>query len=231
MTYQSRDMAAGRARLAAEVKRMEAIVRGATAPERCGPMIPVAPARGMMRVFSPVEMVPGSTERVRHAGHDGRDAVAVCDVFDRMAARGQQLGASRVIVARGYRELVARRDAGGLKLSSLEGAGGRGSAGAWIDAYLASGRELVRLERAIGGGVALEIRRAAGDGGAQRRAIRVRALVDQVCLEDCDLGEVLRRHGWAPKGPTRETCFQALAAALDRMSWAGTRGPQDVVDS
>ncbi len=231
MSRHERGIEAARGRLADEVKRIEAMMRAATAPERCGPEIPVAPARGMMRVFAPVEMVPGSTERVRHAGHLGRDAVAVCDVFDRMAARGQQLGQSRIATARDYRELVARRAAGGLRLSSLEAATGRGSAGAWIDGYLASGRALVRFERAIGGGVALELRRAGGEGAAERRAIRVRAVVDLVCLEDCDLSEVLRRHGWAPKGPARDACFQALAAALDRMSWSSARGPQDVVDS
>ncbi|PKP67931.1 MAG: hypothetical protein CVT83_07595 [Alphaproteobacteria bacterium HGW-Alphaproteobacteria-5] len=222
----------GAARLAASALAVAAIKAAATAPGACGPDIPVAPARGACRVVTPVRMVEGSEARVVADGHRGvgeaaaRKGVMLADVFDRMAAwaeaRGEALPftSGQVAMARLYRNLVERHEAGGMRCSSLEtGSAGGGTGGEFIDAYVVAGDEITRLQRRIGTGAAMVVRRVrpSARGGAARGIITDRELVDAVCLHDRTLSEVLDKHGWAIKGEHRERLRVALAACLDRM--------------
>ncbi|MBK4216122.1 hypothetical protein JJJ17_09310 [Paracoccus caeni] len=131
----------------------------------------------------------------------------------------------QVNIARLYRDLVERHDAGGMKLASLEGrTGGSGSAGRdFMDAYVAEGRAIQRLREAIGGGVALEVRRVrrSARGGECARLIHDRVLVDAICLHGKSFRDVLDEHGWSDAGPNIKALIPALSAALDRMQGYG----------
>lgn len=216
-------------------------VRGqGVVPEACGPDIPAAPARGPLRTFRPIELVPGSVGTARDTGHwqrgeDSRRKGARCeDVFDRIEeeartahrARGDDAGPflapltpGQVQVGRDYRDLTERHDAGGMRCASLETAGRRqgGGGGEFIDAFVAEGKRLDAMVARLGDGVSMEIRRQRPSKRGSRVAIRDRDIVDMICLQDMDPSEVLRRHGWAEKGETREALRKALAGALDRM--------------
>lgn len=217
-----------------EPDRLAKIKSAAAIPDRCGPDIASAPARGAFALYSPREMVPGSTERQRHAGWQGRDAIRAADVFDRMegsalAAHLRAGGAREVFdppfdpgqvqMARHYRDLVERHDGGGFRCASVEaGRSGGAPRGEFIDAFVHEGQEIARLVRAIGPGLALTLRRQTeGRGLKARSAITCRALVDHVCLRDRTPGEVLEAYGWAAWKEPRETLRRALADALDRM--------------
>lgn len=125
----------------------------------------------------------------------------------------------QVAAGRDYAALTERCEAAGMSSASL-GAVGRGSGGG--DREAAIFRDFARLRalhQRIGGGLAKEVRRhrPSSTGGA-RSAIRVRTLVDMVCLGDMTLDEVLRRHGWTSKNEVvRGDLRAALCAALDRM--------------
>lgn len=129
------------------------------------------------------------------------------------------LSSSQIAIGRHYQALVERHTAGGVRCSSLEAQRGGGGGGEFMDAYLAEAREIDALLRRIGDGAALVVRRVrpSARGGAAAGAITDRALVDAVCLAGLSLAEVLRRHGWAPKGEHRVRLRTALAGALDRM--------------
>lgn len=232
---------------AARIAEMRAM--GAPPPE-CGPAIPVAPARGPLTAFRPVELVPGTVGLARDTGHweRGEDrrrrGARVRDVFDRMedgaraAHRARGEGAGRFVppftpgqvqAGRDYRDLAERHAAGGVRCASLETAGRRqgGAGGEFIDAYVAEGLKLDAMRRRIGEGAALALRRIRPSLRGTRTAIRDRDLVDMICIEDLDPGVVLRRHGWAEKGEMREALRRALAAALDRMMGYDCARPQD----
>lgn len=125
----------------------------------------------------------------------------------------------QIAIGRHYQALVERHTAGGVRCSSLEALQGGGGGGAFMDAWLIEAREIEALRRRIGDGTAMAVRRVrpSSRGGAAARVITDRALVDAVCLAGLSLAEVLRRHGWAPKGEHRERLRTALAGALDRM--------------
>lgn len=220
--------------------RMAEVRAQGTVPEACGPDIPVAPARGPLRTFRPMELVPGSVGTARDTGHwergeDSRRKGARCeDVFDRIEEEARTahrmhgeagqpfvppLSPGQVQIGRDYRDLVERHDAGGMKCASLETAGRRqgGGGGEFIDAFVIEGRRLDALRRRIGDGVSMEIRRQRPSKRGSRVAIRDRDIVDMICLQDMDPSDVLRSHGWSEYGETREALRRALAAALDRM--------------
>lgn len=204
----------------------------AVPPVECGPEMPIAPARGAMRVVASRRMVGAMSVR------DGFSRMEEADVFDRMerAARDAwskalsllpeaeqarlryvpPFSSGQVAMARRYRALVESHSAGGMKCSTLDGSGGGDGAG-FMDAYLAEGDELLRLWRAIGPGVAMPLRRVRPSARGSRISIKDRALVDAVCLAGRSISEVLRAHGWADKGEYRAAARVALAAALDRM--------------
>ena len=223
--------------LEAERKRMARVaaaarmVTGATPPDACGPRIIAAPARGASVLVPQASMVPNGKDKweVHEAGWAGFQPVRAVDVFDRMgkaaadAERPAPFTPGQVAVARRYRALVERHDAGGIKCSDLVGRTG-GSGRDFMDAYLAEGRELAALRGRIGANAAMAVRRVrpSARGGADRRTILDRDLVDMVCLGDRTLSDVLRAHGWATKGDTRDAVREALSGALDRM--IGSRG-------
>lgn len=194
-------------------------------PDACG-AVGFAPARGAVRVVRDMEVLPGGTRREvgRHLER--------ADVFDRMQAAAVAAAAKagvavvmpftpgQVSMARHYRGLVERHGAGGMRCASMEaGRGGSGSGGGFMDAYLDEGREIARLQRRIGDGAALCLRRVrpSARGGAKAGLIKDRALVDAVCIEGLTVSEVLARAGWSCKGEWRAKARAALAGALDRM--------------
>jgi hypothetical protein len=93
------------------------------------------------------------------------------------------------------------------------GGGGRGGDG-YLDALLAEGRRLAAMEREIGDGVALEVRRVSRRA---RGVVTVRALVDGLCLGGRTLAELLQLAGWPDNGATIAAARDAVAGALDRM--------------
>ncbi len=136
----------------------------------------------------------------------------------------------QVAAARDYAALTERCEASGVSCASLE-AVGRGSGGG--DREAAIFRDFARLRslhRRIGDGLAKEVRRHRPSAtGGKRSAIRVRTLVDMVCLGNMTLDEVLRNHGWASKNDAvRSDLRAALCAALDRMQGYDLDRPQNV---
>lgn len=237
------------ARQRAEVARLEEVRALGAVPAACGPEIPVAPARGALCTFRPIELVPGSLGTARDTGHwaRGEDArrkgARIEDVFARMvdeartrhAAQGGEgaftppLSPAQVQIGRDYRDMVERHGAGGLRCVSLEASRGGGAGGEFIDAYVAEGIRIDILRRRIGPGVALAMRRIRPSrrGARARGIITDRALVDAVCLGNSPLGVVLDDYGWSAYGNSREALRRALAAALDRMMGYDRRHPQN----
>lgn len=222
-------------RTAAERDRLAEILSRAMPPVECGDRILVAPARGPMMTFVPREMVrtEAGNWRSMNAGYLGRRAARVADAFDLMtrAALKAQIQAGRdqsglvppfsvgqVEIGREYAALVERVESSGLGCVSLESSGG-GSGGGAEGVQAAVFRDLERLRmlwRRIGSGLAKDVRRIR-PGGVRRRAIRVRDLVDAVCLKGQSLEAVLRAHGWSVDKKCREDLRTALCSALDRM--------------
>lgn len=125
----------------------------------------------------------------------------------------------QVAAARDYAALTERCDASGVSCASLE-AVGRGSGGGDREAAIFRDFDRLRsLHRRIGDGLAKEVRRHRPSiTGGKRSAIRVRVLVDMVCLGNLTLDEVFDRHGWTQKnGSMRADLRAALCKALDRM--------------
>lgn len=221
------------ARVAAAARR----VAGAVPPAACGTGIIAAPGRGPCVVVPHLAMVPHGTDArgqqkwtAAPTGYGHGASVRAADVFDRMlkaaagADREPPFSPGQVAMARRYRALVERHDAGGVKCSALDGRTGGGAGRDFMDAYLDEGREIEAIRRRIGTGASMAVRRIrpSARGGSDRRAILDLSLVDMVCLGDHTLSEVLRAHGWATFGDNRRALAQALGAALDRM--IGYRG-------
>lgn len=226
-----------------EAERTELILRLAAPPDECGPEMATAPARGLMRVVASRVMVGGSSVR------DGFSRMEGADLFDTMERAARQawqrkldamtdqerdraryvppFSSGQVAMARHYRALVERHDAGTVKCSGLD-SGGRGDGTGVMDAYIAVGDELARLRRAIGDGVAMPLRRIRPSQRGSRKGITDRALVDGVCLGGLTMSELLRNHGWADKGEYRSAARVALAAALDRMQGHRDRRAQNL---
>jgi hypothetical protein len=205
---------------AIEADAVAAVLARATPPADVGP-VPVAPARGAMRVHDVEEVVNGLRKRLL-----GR-RLEQADVFDVMIAQARRrhgdaagfvppFTPGQVYMARHYRGLTERHAAGGVRCASLE-AGREGGGGDFMDAYLAVGRELDRLHGRIGPGQALVLRRVRPSARGSRAGISDRRIVDMVCLCGMTLGQVLEAHGWAVKGQYRDGVRTALCGALDRM--------------
>lgn len=214
------------ARQQSEADRIAEVMARGAVPEACGPEIPLAPARGPMKTFRPIELVPGTVGVARDTGHwergedSRRRGARIMDVFDRMTGPNA-LTPAQIQIGRDYRDLAERHEAGGMKCASLEaaGRGSGGQGGEFIDAFVIEGRRLEALRRRIGTGVAMSVRRIrpSSRGAAAKGLITDRDLVDRVCRGDLDLGQVLKVYGWAAKGTARAALRKALAAALDRM--------------
>lgn len=212
--------------------RLAAILAAAAVPAECGGRIIAAPARGAFKVEPQTQLLPQGADdwAQADAGFAGWRPIRAVDVFDVMlrAAVRADLPApftpGQVAIGRRYRDLTEKHAAGGIKCSDLIGRVGGGSGGDFMDVFLAEGAELAAMQRRVGTGAALSVRRVRPSvrGGAGRRNIPDRALVDMVCLGGRGVGDVLRAHGWAVKGDTRKAVTEALCGALDRM--IGYRG-------
>lgn len=227
---------AGAARLQALDDAVERIKAAAAVPAECGSDIGPAPARGPFVVYLPREVVLTAagglrTQRAGHAGRMGLRAADVWDVMEEQARRaharlGKDAGPfappftpGQVAAGRDYAALTERVAAAGVRCASLEAAGRGGGGDGYSEALAADIRRLRALHRRIGDGLAQEVRRIRPSAtGRGRSSIRVRALVDMVCLGNLALDEVLRRHGWArQRQEVRLELRRSLAAALDRM--------------
>lgn len=222
---------AGVARLRNEQERFEALIARAVPAEGCGPEIPIAPARGPSRSVTPHVMMPDPQDKTgwktEETGWRGFKAAQAIDIFDQLALKAAKrkqeppFTKGQVNAARLYRDLVERHSAGGMKLASLEGrvASGSGKGGDFMDAFLSEGEAIRRMQRAIGNGVAMQVRRVRPStrGGQSARNIRDRDLVDAICLQGKSLRRVLEVHGWSTDGKNVQRLIRALALILDRM--------------
>lgn len=218
-----------------ETTRLSIVRASGAVPDACGPAMPHAPARGPLRIFDVLSAYPDGKDGsvLKPAGFQGRKTAQRLDVFGRMEAQSRRKGgtpilsASQIGMGRLYASMVQDHAASGVRASSLEAltGGHGGSREGYTDHRLALADRIGLLQGRIGVGVAMAIRRVRpsdrGDGA--RRNIADRALVDAVCLDDRDVSDVLRTHGWAVKGDTVKAATTALAAALDRM--IGPRRP------
>lgn len=217
----------GRMRLLGSDYRVRAAVDRATPPVMVSPAIVAAPARGVTKVIELRETVQTeSGPRVRRATVDGFHPVKAVDAFDLMAVRsrnrdgtaGPLFTVGQVEAGRAYAALHERCASEGLRCSSPEARqGGGGSDLDWIEGVIARSRRLARLQAAIGDSVALSPRGAQAHADRGRRVVRVRDLVDGVCIEGRTLSQLLRAAGWQDNGRTLKLVREALCAALDRM--------------
>jgi hypothetical protein len=225
-----RDPVVVRAEAKAEVVRVASVKAQATPPADVGP-VPVAPARGPQRVVTEFVALPGGMRRA--VGRRLEEA----DVFDVMLAQAARrhgdsearftppLSHGQIAMARHYRALVERHEAGGVKCSSLEAGRAGGSGGDFMDAYLAVGREIDQLRARIGAGSALVLRRVRPSERGSRVTIADRMVVDLVCLGNLTFDAVLVAHGWSVCREYRQGLLTALVGALDRMQGYRGAGP------
>lgn len=227
----------GALRRAQERERVAGIIARAMPAEGCGPAIPIAPARGPSVAVTPNVVMPDEKSetgyKVEATGWRGFRAARAIDVFDtldqREAVRARKEGRhpvppfskAQVTIARHYRDLVERHDAGGMRCASLEarGSGGGSSGSEFIDAYLATGIEIQQLRQRVGAGAAMVVRRVrpSARGKATASIIRDRDLIDAVCLHGKSFREVLDGHGWTGTSRNIALLVDALKLSLDRM--------------
>ena len=213
------DPAAGALRLAAEARRVEAVMARATPPDAMA-AAPVAPARGPMQLVSQFEVMPGGTRR--RASPHWRAACALVVMVEQARQRGDAerpapFTPAQIDTAAKYRTLTEWRDGSGIKCASIEA--GRACAGGgadFMDRYLDRGATLDAVHRAIGTGAAMSPRRHMDRDNA-RHTISDRAAVDMVVLAGRDVSAVLRAYGWPCNGLNRKALRAALCATLDRM--------------
>nr|WP_321510335.1 hypothetical protein [uncultured Celeribacter sp.] len=231
------------ARVRAEAQAVARVKAQGQVPRACGTEMAEAPARGAIRLVTPVArrvvntpedgQKPGNANRPeggnrveRHdLGYEGRKAAQICDVFDLMAVRARrtQFTRAQIATARRYAGLVERHSKGAMKCSSMEsahgGSGGSGGQGAFMDSYLQEGREIERLRRQAGfdpvtGAAAVVLARKDGTG----RRVMALDLLDRVCLAQHTPTQVLRDLGWSASTRHLARCRKALADCLDRMA-------------
>ncbi|KAB6714318.1 hypothetical protein [Roseobacter sp. TSBP12] len=225
-----------------EAVRIARVMESGTVPDVCGPDIPHAPARGLVRTFTVLEMVPGSSLRVRDAGYAGRKGLRVGDGFDAMEAAAIKaydqrkakddaavydppFTAGQVSIGRLYAALVEAQSGGTVKCSSFDGRiGGGGGDLDVLDLRLEQANRLERMRARIGRGVAVSVKRARASSGADRRyrIITDRMVVDSVCLDGLTVSGVLSKYHWEPNDKARRNGIrEALRGALDRMQGFG----------
>ena len=225
------------ARVRAEAQAVARVKAQGQVPRACGSEMAEAPARGAIRLVTPVarrvvsapedaQKPEGGNRVERHdLGFEGRKAAQICDVFDLMAmrARRTQFTRAQIATARRYAGLVERHSKGAMKCSSMEsahgGSGGSGGQGTFMDSYLQEGREIDRLRRRAGidpvtGTPAVVLARKDGTG----RRVMALDLLDRVCLAQHTPTQVLRDLGWSASTRHLARCRAALADCLDRMA-------------
>lgn len=219
----SSDRAGPLERLAAEGARLQDMLDRATPPDVMS-RAAVAPARGPMALEPEYAINERGFRKV--VGHHFREILVLELICIRASERHKAsrtneafvapFSFQQIEIAAQYRELVKRRQGGGIKCSSLEpGRAGGGGSGLFIESFMDQGRALAYLHDMIGTGIAL----AAGQEGrlAGRRDILDRELIDRVVLQDMQLPEVLRRFGWSDGGRVKARAQEALRRILDRM--------------
>ena len=192
-------------------------------PSEVSSEIPIAPARGPVVPFregywhekagkAQWRWVP------YRSGCPGR----VRDIFDTMTDQATRRGGdlpfteAQVGTARDYRALYERVQAAGFKRSKAFDVQMGGQCNTdFITAYMRDTNRLARFHAAVGDGIAKEIKRPGP--GQTRHPILVRRLVDDVCIRQYALSEVLKAHGWAVSGENRKALQDALCASLGRM--------------
>lgn len=205
--------------------RLDAVRKAAAIPVEAGEAIAPAPARGGFVLLDPSRLDAEPEYAHTAKGYVRVRPIRVTDVFDRMGAQaarrkvGHPLAHGQIQIARHYRALVEVLTDEGYKLSSLERSFAGGERGDWMDRRLMISAAVEGLQRRIGRGVAMAVRRRRPSqrGPGQRGPILDQVLVDMVCLKDCTLGDVLCGHGWQDDGRNREALLAALSGALWRM--------------
>jgi hypothetical protein len=220
----------GQAPLRAEQSRIADLLERALPPVSASPHIVAAPARGVARVAPQfVTVMTDAGPRQRRDTAEGFHPVACVDAFDRMAlrARGRGDGAALFTVAqveagRAYAALAERVAAEGVRCASGEAMGkasGRGGGRDWIDGVIARSDRLRRMQAAIPVAVVLAPSGAMahGDRAQGQRVLRVREVVDAVCLQGRVLTDVLRRAGWPVQTRHRDVLMAGLQQGLDAL--------------
>ncbi|WP_049642766.1 hypothetical protein [Candidatus Rhodobacter oscarellae] len=212
-------------------------------PSEVGPEIPMAPARGPVRMLDMMASYPKGDDdfEMKAAGFLGRKTLQRADSFDVMAAmaarhkRASPFSPAQVAMGRFYRDLVEKHESAGVKCSSLESLSQRsaGSGSDFMDAVLRDRERIGVLRKRIGSGSAMVVRRIRPSDRESRASIMDRRLVDIVCIEDGSITDVLRAHGWVREGETAQAkhikALQvALREALDRMMGPVRRGGASV---
>ncbi|MDO6617169.1 hypothetical protein [Pacificibacter marinus] len=234
----------GTARLRAEADRVAKIKAAGAVPAQCGPEVPSAPARGAVRISNPKELVPGTTDKFQHAGWQKRSVMHRCDVFDMMRAKALNVharakakdvkavfedpfNAGQVSMARYYAGLHESLHSGGVCGTSYAEdrvSGGGGGLDA-VDLRLAARQEFEALERRVGRGVAMALRKVRPSKRGDGRACKMISDLDvvrMVCLHGLSLSEVLGKYDWSKSSRNLLALRVALRGALDRMQ--GFRG-------
>lgn len=208
-----------------------------TAPDGCSAEIITAPARGQLAAFREGywHEKDGKGEW-RHVPYRSGCPGQARDIFDTMTDQATRGGgdapftAAQVGAARDYRALFERVQSAGVKCSKAFDVqmGGQGDTD-FMTAYMRDTERLAMFHDAIGSVIAKDMKRVGSEKAqrviitddmlaqADRRIITVRTLVDDVCIKEKALSDVLRAHGWAKTGKNVKTLRDALCAALGRM--------------
>ncbi|MBE3637477.1 hypothetical protein [Mangrovicoccus algicola] len=202
----------------AEQARLCELRSGCAPPEACGFDAPHAPARGPVVAIPLDVVVEDGQGRVIHqeTGYRGRAALRAQDSLDRI--RG--LTEAQRAAGRRYAALVEAVEAGGMKCSGgfmQDGTSGGDDGRCFMDAYIDDCDRLRRMNRAIGDGIGMKVRRVRPSARGTRASIPDRALAERICIGGQSLSEVLRAFGWAEKQETRKALSDALAAVLERL--------------
>lgn len=187
-----------------------------------------APARGAVLLFQPREAVITEAGNVRTRDVGQFAALMVQDAFHKaelQAARRKQPAPytpGQIGIGRVYRDLFERCETSGLKLSQLGQSSGGGDGTGISEAVLDDLQYLRRLDRCIGTGTALAVRRVrpsrrGGTAARPARNITDKRLVHMFCVEGVTLSAILVAHGWSGCAENKNPLHRALCAALDRM--------------
>ena len=208
-----------------------------TAPDGCSAEIITAPARGPLARFREGywHEKDGQGEW-RHVPYRSGCPGQARDIFDTMTDQATRRGgdapftAAQVGAARDYRALHERVQSAGVKCSNAFDVqvGGQGRVD-FMDAYIRDTERLAMFHDAIGSVIAKDMKRVSPDraqrviitddvlADVDKRIITVRTLVDDVCIKERALSDVLGAHGWSVTGKSRKALRDALCAALGRM--------------
>ena len=220
-----------------EGERVERVKAGAANPSDCSAEIITAPARGPLAPFREGywHEKDGQGEWRNIPYRSGCPGQAR-DIFDFMTDQATRRGgdapftAAQVGAGRDYRALHERVQSAGVKSSKAFDVqtAGRGRVD-FMDAYIRDTERLAMFHDAIGSVIAKDVKRVSSDRArrviitddilaqSDNRIITVRALVDDVCIKERALSDVLGAHGWSVTGKNRKALRGALCAALGRM--------------